>query len=899
MAATSPYTQNDYTAVSNFRPYELPINDIFRAISAQNQFWDAGAAKVKAYHDTALNLKLSLEPNKAIRDKYIQDAEKQLTKLSSMDLADPEVQRKGFALFKPLFQDEGIMYDDLTTRHYEKVRNDAMMYRSKDNGKGYSDINFQYSMTGYNEFLNSQDRMAGKSFYENRKEYTPFYDYTDDFSQALKECKPSSIETTSPSYGKNNSMTGYMLESATKGLSAAQVNNCLESGLSTNGKRQLQIEGAVAYRGNIGTLGSDAASFLSGVSGNYSTQLQQLAGQKALILGKKDISDKDKAAMIAALDEQSTALSQELDRTNNSIKKINSGDLTDVQNNFENYAGTVYSYKKLYKKALASAFEETKNNYKADPIQLNHIKFEQQKYLNQMDFSFDVSLEEMKQQHEQNMKLLDLMYGGSGSKSSTGNGQDVTFNPLTGQYTINPAIGKLTNPSLTDEPAEDDKIYQELTNKVESFNQMKSTNDTELYNSFVARAERDTAFRESLLKGFNYGTTDDEWARFKGEHGSNKFQGKNGEMQGIQDSPWFQAYSAETIKLPNGATIARGDNDEIIDKWAQSDMRVKIGINGINSRISLAEKQVAEELGLTKQGVTSPEDIITSNVAKMKPINIDGRSITAMDMKNALEGKPSSIVARRFPQGEGQEDFIEFYTNDGVRLNRNDHKYDALYKLSANVKDKVKDVGSDIRKKRAEVYNRLGFDREPWFQTLSGDKGPIVEAIKTALPVDKNGKQQDVRIIGQDFAGGIQFTYPGASQSDIDKIISTRQGTTVEFKDGIFTMRGTNYNVIPQAINDPILKEAAYQLTVIGETSAFIKTEAGAKVQNADIKVPIMISGKQKTMTIETYKVDGQPQYRCFVEGATDTRPKFTANNAYDLFTQIANSPLEFKKPIK
>src|SRR5687768_15291090 len=144
MAATSPYTQNDYQASSNFRPYELPINDIFKAISAQNRFWDAGAERVKSVYDNALNLKLSLEPNKEIRKKYLEDDEKQLTKLSGMDLSDPSVQRQGFALFKPLFQDEGIIYDDLTTRHYEKVRNDAAMYKSKDNGKGYSDLNLQY-----------------------------------------------------------------------------------------------------------------------------------------------------------------------------------------------------------------------------------------------------------------------------------------------------------------------------------------------------------------------------------------------------------------------------------------------------------------------------------------------------------------------------------------------------------------------------------------------------------------------------------------------------------------------------------------------------------------------------------------------------------------------------------
>ncbi len=69
MPSTSPFQNNDYQAVSSFRPYRLPVNDIVRANMAQNQFWEIGASRVKAVHDNALELKLSLEPNKQIRDK--------------------------------------------------------------------------------------------------------------------------------------------------------------------------------------------------------------------------------------------------------------------------------------------------------------------------------------------------------------------------------------------------------------------------------------------------------------------------------------------------------------------------------------------------------------------------------------------------------------------------------------------------------------------------------------------------------------------------------------------------------------------------------------------------------------------------------------------------------------
>ena len=879
MAATSPYSQNDYQAVSNFRPYELPVNDIFKAFSAQNQFWNAGAERVKAYYDNALNLKLSLEPNKEIRKKYMEDAEKQLTKLSSMDLADPTVQRQGFALFKPLFQDEGIIYDDLTTRHYEKVRNDALMYRSKDNGKGYSDINFQYAMNGYNEFLNSQDRMAGKDFYQNRKEYTPYYDYTDDFSQSLKDCKASSIETISPVYNKGE-MSGYMQESYGKSLSASQVQNCLESGLSPNAKRQLQIEGSVSYRNNLPTLASDAATYLSGVSGNYSTQLQVLSAQKAAILGKKDMSDAEKAEAIAIIDQQSTTLGNELDRTNNTVKKLNAGDFTDVQNNFENYASSVYSYKKLYKKAMASAFEERKSNYKADPVQLNAIRFKQQEYLNRMDFDFSVSLKQMEHDHDRDMKLLDLMYGGKGNSGGS-TGGDISRNPFTGEITINPDLLRETA-NLTDKPELNKKVYEELNAQVGSLTEKDNNNNLRIYNNLVSRGERDKAFRETLLKGFNYGVTDDEWTRFKAESRNNRFSNISGDPKkigGIQDTSWFRAY------------IGQNPDDEDINKWAYDNTIIESGISTINRKLEIAESQVQKELG------GDYESLVSKEISSIKPVTINGRNITSQNMRNLMSGKnENGLSITRSTSVEGKP--LIMVNIDGIPS----PQATQLYQQTETV---VKPVSSKLNKKRIEVYSKLGFDREPWYFTPSDDKNPpdIVKTIKSILPKDKEGKDLDVSIISSDFSGGIRVSVPGAKQGS-DKFLTELRnagiGTSAEATgDNIITIRGTNHNLIQQALQNPILADAAYQLNTISETTSFAQTQPGAKVPNSDIKVPVLIRGKQQIMTIETYRNDSKPEFRVYVEGANTSKPIITASNPYELFEKIGRSPLDLNKPIR
>lgn len=94
MPSSSPYQNNDYQAANSFRPYKLPINDIFKASTAVNLYWDEGARIVKNAYENALNLSLTSDQNKDFRDQYIKEAEKKMSQLSSKDLSDPSVQRQ-------------------------------------------------------------------------------------------------------------------------------------------------------------------------------------------------------------------------------------------------------------------------------------------------------------------------------------------------------------------------------------------------------------------------------------------------------------------------------------------------------------------------------------------------------------------------------------------------------------------------------------------------------------------------------------------------------------------------------------------------------------------------------------------------------------------------------------
>lgn len=395
MASTSPYQNNDYQASSTFRPYKLPINDIFKGISAQNEFWNIGARRVKSVYDDALNLKLTNAENRQIRDDYMREAEKQLTKLSSMDLSDPSVQRQGLGLFKPLFKDEGIMSDDQATRHIEKVNADALSYRQKENGKFYSATNHKYALMGADEFANSSDRMAGKEYLAKRKEYEPFYDPTQEINGILKNCKPNK--------GAGDQVQGYYIKSfSEESLSAEKINSCLDAGMSDRARRQLEINGTVTYAKNPEALRDKYLPHLQGTRSALSERKAAIQGilankdnlknLKPDALKKLGITDPSiiTPAFIQSLQEQASSIDERISNINNTVTKLSRNDFSPIMgDNLEQVAGTVYSRDYMQNVGEGFAYDFATNSMKADPVQMMFFREAQQNARQEDDQEFD------------------------------------------------------------------------------------------------------------------------------------------------------------------------------------------------------------------------------------------------------------------------------------------------------------------------------------------------------------------------------------------------------------------------------------------------------------------------------------------------------------------------------
>lgn len=348
MTATSPYSANDYSAVSNFRPYELPVNDIFKAISAQNQFWDAGAARVKSYYDKGLNLDLTLEENRKIRDQFMKDAEKEMIKLSTMDLADPSVQRKGMSIMSPLFKDKAILYDDQLTRVKKQIFSEADSYRTKKltpngiEGEGFSQKNLAYALDGFEEFneKTARDENVLKGLYGKlaNKKYIPQYDMTREFTKIINNCKGSSEFKQDVADGNYL----YFDVSSKEGATSSEMTNCFMMGMSPMAKQQLSIDGWAYYKSSSNPYTDLANDHYNMKVGPYKERKEAIEATIKGIEDKTVKTDEDKKN-IANLKKVLEAAASDYDEAEIEFKNMTSDNgLEYAKSNFQSLAGSIY-----------------------------------------------------------------------------------------------------------------------------------------------------------------------------------------------------------------------------------------------------------------------------------------------------------------------------------------------------------------------------------------------------------------------------------------------------------------------------------------------------------------------------------------------------------------------------
>ena len=859
MAASSPYSGNDYNAVSTYRPYQLPVNDIFKALVAQNEYWEQGARRVKSVYDNALNLKLTNVQNRQIRDQFMQDAEKEITKLSAMDLSDPSVQRQGFGIFQPLFKDRGVVSDDAATRHIDKVNAEALSFRTKNNGKEYSQINHMYALDGADEFRNSTDRFAGEKFLEKAKNYEPYYDYTAEYDKIIKNCPSDSAEGDSVL-----SESGYIQTQTMKSRSAAKVRTCLEAGLSPKAYRQMQIEGYMNYKGRPQVLRDDYIDFLSSSGDNISTQIQALSGRLEGINNDKNLKADDKAAIVEQVNKQIDSLKDELSNTTTNITKLRSGDMSPIQGNEELISGSLYQYRKMLKESYAAAFQEVKNTFKADPVSLQRFKFQQDVQLRNidarndvlmamLDHDYDVDLAQLNHANALELENIKQTAKGAGAGSSAA----IKWDPQTRQFVPNSNLQPVSA-NFTDKPT-DTGGYKNIQDQISGINEVIKNNDDYLFNSFISRGESDPEFRDRLVKAFNT-----PWDKIKAN--GNRFS-SDGKVVTLGETVWFKNY------------VKGNANDPDIDKWNRINSEAKLGAQALNTQLEQSEAVVATKLGikrLKKEGedrletaVEAVSRAVRGEIQEFGSTTVDGVTITPQDIQDALEGKANSKglqVVRKETSTEGNRGQAK--TFDSTFITVNGKNVPSVNKLFDRIRAKNSDFNDKLETARKDVYSKVEFQNEPWFFSID-DESTAAQVFQNAFPLDeeKDGKKRGVKIEQLNFEGGFKVRVPGLTDDEFARAQGLGYGKEFVTRDpsdpDLLTIKSSNYNVLPSAQMNPGAKRTAYILSTIMKGADFAKAKPGEVIKSAEVEFPMIDpDGNQRKLKVQPRKdVDGSATY--------------------------------------
>ena len=280
MPASSPYQNNDYQALSVFRPYQLPVNDIFKAYSSLNSAWDQGAMGVKSAYENALQLNLVTDINKERRDQFMEKATTEVRKMASMDLSNASIQREGINIFSPLMKDEDVIGEDYVVRNLNQEIAKGLSTRTSGDGKQWNPLSIE-NLQIEKSFLSGElnKRNGWKYLYQNMSTYSPNYDGTAELKKITDLLKAKEIEDA------KLAGNDWMIETINKkGVSKERINQAIQEMGSPQLKAQMRVEGRNTFYKILKSNPEKVDEYFQGVATNvFSQRINDMKNNRAEI----------------------------------------------------------------------------------------------------------------------------------------------------------------------------------------------------------------------------------------------------------------------------------------------------------------------------------------------------------------------------------------------------------------------------------------------------------------------------------------------------------------------------------------------------------------------------------------------------------------------------------------
>lgn len=295
--------------------------------------------------------------NKEQRDEFLRQAKENLKNLSAMDLSQQQNVDAAATVFEPFVKNTNVVGDQLYTEHVNQQRQIAEALRLKDGGKEFSQDNLNYVLMQQQEFANSSPD-SWKSFYNSRRSYSPYYDYHKEYTEAMKNFKPSSYE-----FDKINGL--YKITEKDASAKEADIRRYLDAVLSPKAKEQMRIEAVARFGSNTEGLAS-----MYSASAQKELELNNIninTAAKSLSLEKDPNKKAQTEAYINRLKDENEGISRNL-------QKIKEGDLSYIKANSENLASSFYYNQVVGKLSNGFSYDNITRKINGDSVGLALMK---------------------------------------------------------------------------------------------------------------------------------------------------------------------------------------------------------------------------------------------------------------------------------------------------------------------------------------------------------------------------------------------------------------------------------------------------------------------------------------------------------------------------------------------
>jgi hypothetical protein len=329
------------------QPHIANTAAILNTFQTKVQYWGAGAAQAKSAHERYLGMDLLREDNQGKLREFMTAAKDQLKKAVQTDLSVGDNQARVMNIYDPLVNGQSefsknILGDNSLASHYKSQFNTAESYRTRDNGKQYSDTNVRHLANHVEDFKNEKDPAAWRNYYNNRRFYTPYYDYNKEVREIMEAYKPSNQMKQVPTKGM------YFHTVEDKSTTSSDALRYINANLSQEARRQMGIEASVNFHGREEDLIKSVRADWDADIAKYRSYSDSLEAEIRL---EKDPIKK------AELESERSLTEKRIGNLKSNIDTFVKGDYSEIIKNKDTYANKLYTDNLL--SSIASGYSRT------------------------------------------------------------------------------------------------------------------------------------------------------------------------------------------------------------------------------------------------------------------------------------------------------------------------------------------------------------------------------------------------------------------------------------------------------------------------------------------------------------------------------------------------------------